>query len=117
MKSIRLAEWVSLLVSVAIIVALFGYLFFFPWKGGGKAPSVPTVEVRMNDRHLEGDKALVPVDVMNGGKSAIKNLIVEVDGTDITIDYLPAESRQTIFVLTPKDSEKITARPKAYLAQ
>lgn len=116
MKSIRLAEWVSLVLSLAVIAALFAYLFLFPWKGGGKTPSVPKIEVRMQDRHVEGERAIVPVDVTNGSKSAIKGLIVEVDGTDVTIDYLPAESHQTIFVITTKDAGGITARPKTYLA-
>ena len=120
----KLAEWVSLGISAALIATLAGYLVY-----QGLQPQPPYVaaeaQVLMN-RVLEKDgKYILPIEVVNHGRLTLRELNVEVEyrGPDgkqetreFTIDYLGEQSKQKIYLYFdqhPRDLQ-VKAEPLTY---
>lgn len=121
----KLAEWVTLGLSVLLVLAIAGLLVY----GGMKEhpPAVP-VEVRVLAAQAQevSGRYVVPVEVRNLGRRTLKDLTVRVDSTapdgtnapagDVTIDYLAARAVQKIYLYFerhPRDL-RIDVRPFSY---
>jgi uncharacterized protein (TIGR02588 family) len=120
----RLAEWVSLGISMALILGLAGSLLYEALQP--HPPYVPAeVKPLIAEIREESDRYILPIQVANHGERTLRDLTVEVeylspDGKtetrDITIDYLGERSEQkvyTYFDRHPRDLH-VRARPISY---
>jgi uncharacterized protein (TIGR02588 family) len=122
----RLAEWVSLGVSVVLIVAVSGYLVYDGVRS--RSPFVP-VEVRIElDRSQQrAGRHIVPVSVKNLGEHTLRDLRVTVahrprnggdargekQSQDFDIDYLGERAEQRIFIYLDEDPATLTIEARA----
>lgn len=69
------AEWVSLFISVAIVLALVGGLVYQIFAGGNRPP---TIEVKplMEEIRQEGDSYYLSLDITNSGDRTAENVEV-----------------------------------------
>ena len=115
----KFAEWVSLAVSIVIIVTLAGYLLYEAVTGGG--PIVPAeARVRLDQVSRAGERYVVPVEVSNRGERTMRDAKVEVthkpspdmppQTQDFTIDYLAERSSQTIYIYFDRDPAQLDVR-------
>ncbi|HEY0070761.1 MAG TPA: hypothetical protein VGE04_12415 [Chloroflexia bacterium] len=69
------AEWVSLLISVAIVLALVGGLVYQVFAGGNRPPTIEVKPLMEEVRH-EGDSYYLSLDVTNNGDRTAENVEV-----------------------------------------
>jgi uncharacterized protein (TIGR02588 family) len=123
----RVAEWVSLGVSVLLIGALSAYLVY---QGvSSRSPFVP-VEVRIElDRSVQrAGRYVVPVTVKNLGDHTLRDLRVTIEhrraggggggggdreSQDFDIDYLGERAEQRIFIYLDEDPRTLTIEARA----
>ena len=100
----KLAEWVTMGISMLLILGLAGYLVF---QGFQPAPPYIPAEVRalMQQVRQDGERYILPVEVANRGNRTLRDLKVEVtylgpegkETQDFLIDYLGERSQQNLF--------------------
>jgi uncharacterized protein (TIGR02588 family) len=69
------AEWVSLFISVAIVLALVGGLVYQVFAGGNRPPTIEVKPLMEEVRH-EGDSYYLSLDVTNNGDRTAENVEV-----------------------------------------
>lgn len=118
----RLAEWVSLAISVLLILTTATFLVIEGFRG--ESELVP-VEIRVLQTSNRNGKRIVTVEVRNLGEQTVRNLTGEVMVTppggqegshEFTIDYLGVNSRQEVYLFVDSSSPdpRITAQPLTY---
>jgi uncharacterized protein (TIGR02588 family) len=120
----QLAEWVSLVVSVLLIVGLAGYLLYEALQSN--EPLVPVeVQPSFNQVTEANGRFILPVNIANRGQQTLRSLKIEVDyrsldSTTATIetllDYLGERSEQTAYFYFEEDPRKldVKVRPASY---
>ncbi|WP_437949247.1 hypothetical protein WME98_53265 [Sorangium sp. So ce296] len=121
----QLAEWVSLGVSTALILALIVFLVHSGLTSA-RGSVVPEVKALPDRAEQHGGAWLLPVRVKNGGRQMLGDLGVELRYTppgapgpervEATIDYLGKHSEQELYFYVPSDPRgmAIEARPLHY---
>jgi uncharacterized protein (TIGR02588 family) len=121
----KLAEWVSLGISILLIVGTAGYLIYQMFLP--RSPYLRlTVKPLIAEVRQQGKQYILPVEVSNNGRRTIRELTVEVkqetpegqqSTREIKIDYLGEKSRQKAYLTLEQDprSMKIEAAPSYYL--
>jgi uncharacterized protein (TIGR02588 family) len=119
----KLAEWISLGVSVLLILGIATSLLVEALRGGWEyvpAEAVPQLErvVAQNGRYV------LPIVVKNDGRHTMRDVRIEIEyevsgephKQDFTIDYLGERSEQTIYIYLDHDPRRlrIEARPVQY---
>ena len=118
----RVAEWVSLGVSVILIAAIAAYLVYHGLRP--RSPFVP-VEVRVEPDRSErrAERYIVPVTVKNLGDHTLRDLRITVEhqprgggesqSQDFDIDYICERAEQRIFVYLDEDPKTLTIEARA----
>lgn len=120
----KVAEWVTLGLSVVIVTGLAGYILYQALRED--APYIPA-EVRplMDQVGREGGKYFLPVEVHNRGRRTLRDFRAELtyrttDGKqetrDIKIDFLAERARETRYFYFDQDPRglQVEARPLGY---
>lgn len=120
----KLAEWVTLGVSILLVLALGGYLAYQAVRG--ETPFVPaSVTPLIAQAKPEGNRYILPVEVENRGARTVRDFKGELtfrtpDGRwhtrEFTIDFLGEHSKEMLYFYLehpPKDLE-ILAGPQKY---
>ncbi len=120
----RLAEWVSLGVSIALILATATYLVVQGLRG--QSVFVPvTVKVLENEIAEAGSQHILPIEVHNLGQQTVRALTGEVtialtenqtEAHEFTIDYLGVRGREKVYVYFDHDprGRDVRAKPLTY---
>lgn len=122
----KFAEWVTLGLSVLLVLAIAGYLVYSGSRE--QSPHVP-VEVRVLAGEVQeaSGRYVVPIEVRNLGRRTLKDLKVQVTfaapagesnqpDEEVTLDYLAAGAAQKIYLYVhrhPKDMT-VVAEPSSY---
>jgi uncharacterized protein (TIGR02588 family) len=121
----KFAEWVTLGVSVVLVLAVAAYLFLEAVK---EHPAAVPVTVRVLTEEVQEVEGtfVVPVEVMNRGERTLKELTIKVtfaggstggqEPGDITIDYLGEKAKERVYLyldVHPREL-RIAARPLSY---
>lgn len=69
------AEWVSLLISVAIVLVLVGGLVYQIFARGNEPPTIEVVPL-MEEVRQEGESYYLPLDITNNGDKTAENIEV-----------------------------------------
>ncbi len=101
MKKIRLAEWVSLAISVLLIVAIVGYLVIGITREGDDFLQLE-IKIERENSKQHGDLVIVPVKVLNKSTRAASHLRLKAGTTDLEIDYLPSEATEKLYLFVDK---------------
>lgn len=121
----KLAEWVSLGVSAALIASLAAFLVYETAKGNGEYNVAQTVP-QMDAVQQVGAVFILPVEVKNSGERTLRDLDVELTYTPsgerepqsavATIDYLGQRARQKIYFYLDHDPRQmqVQVRPLHY---
>src|SRR5687767_15008379 len=120
----KLAEWISLAVSIAIVGGLAAVLLRDALNGNGPY-AVPTVQVVGSGIQQHGAVWIVPVSVENAGTQTLRDLDVELsygrsgeraESDKVTIDYLGRECSEVVYFYLTQDPRrlKLEARPLHY---
>ncbi|XXX72151.1 hypothetical protein WMF30_31345 [Sorangium sp. So ce134] len=118
----RLAEWVSLGISTALILALVVFLVH-----AGLTTSeglvVPEIQPLLDRAQQQGGAWILPVRVKNGGRQMLGDLGVELRYTppgapgpervEATIDYLGKHSEQELYFYVPSDPRGMAVEARA----
>ncbi|MFN3648339.1 MAG: hypothetical protein ACK47B_02060 [Armatimonadota bacterium] len=118
------AEWISLGISVLLILGLSGYLL---WQGLGAETEHIPVQVRplWGEVRPLGGEYVVPIEVENQGRRTVRDLRIGITYVgeqgeeveqDTTIDYLGERSKTRVFVYVPTDPRQaqLEATPSLY---
>ena len=120
----KVAEWVTLGISVALILGLAGYLVYQALQP--QPPYVPAEAQVLMNRVIEKEgKYILPIEIINHGRLTLRDLTVEVeyrspDGKtethELTIDYLGEQSRQKAYVYFDEHPRglQVKANPTTY---
>ena len=120
----KLAEWVSLGLSLLLILGIGGYLLTEALRTG--EPFVVAEAHLQHDRTVKkGETYILPMEVRNMGEHALRELKVQVTYTppggeeetrDIDVTYLGASSSQTMYLYFKDDPKtlNIKAEPLVY---
>jgi uncharacterized protein (TIGR02588 family) len=99
------AEWVTLGVSAAIVLALAG-LVLFQWLAQGTEPPEIRVEPNMEQVRQVGDLYYLPIRVTNSGEKAVE--VVEVE-TELSVEgEAPETVGFTVQFLAGRESDEFT---------
>lgn len=120
----KLAEWISLGISIAIVGGLAAILLRDAINSNGPY-AVPTVHVVNSDIQQQGAVWIVPVEVENNASQTLRDVDIELSyrrageqpETDtLTIDYLGRECSETIYFYLHQDPKglKLEVRPLHY---
>ena len=119
----RLAEWVSLGISVLLIAALAGYLVLEAVRS--RSPYVPVeVRIELDQAHRTAGRFILPVTVKNLGNHTLRDVRVvialrpgsgggENKSQDFDIDYLGERAEQRLFVYLDEDPQTLTIEARA----
>jgi uncharacterized protein (TIGR02588 family) len=118
----RLAEWVSLGVSVLLIAALAGYLIFEGFRS--RSPFVPVeVRIELDQAQRSAGRFILPVTVRNLGNHTLRDVRVVIEhgspadpekrGQDFDIDYLGERSEQRLFLYLDEDPKSLSIGARA----
>lgn len=120
----KLAEWVTLGVSVVLVVGVAGFLLYGALQE--QSPFVP-VEVRLLTElaREENGRYIVPVELRNRGRRTVKDLTVRVryessggveEAGDFTVDYLGDRATQKVYLYFDRHPRalRVEAAPFAY---
>ncbi|WP_437573253.1 hypothetical protein [Sorangium sp. So ce887] len=118
----QLAEWVSLAVSTALILALVVFLVNAGLTSS-QGSVVPEVQALPDRAKQQGDAWILPVRVKNGGRQMLGDLGVELRFTppgargpervEATIDYLGKHSEQELYFYVPSDPRGMAVEARA----
>ncbi len=120
----RLAEWISLGVSVVLILATASYLVVQGLRG--QSAFVPvTVTVLKNEVSTRESQFILPIEVSNQGEQTIRAFTGEVsipltenetESHEFTIDYLGVRAREKVYVYFDQDprGRDVKAKPLTY---
>jgi uncharacterized protein (TIGR02588 family) len=121
----KLAEWVSLGISGALIVALAAFLVYEIVKGDSKFNLARTVPQMDAVQQVSGT-FILPVEVENPGERTLRDLSVELTYTppgaqepqkaEAKIDYLGEGARQRVYFYLDHDPRQVPVqvRPVHY---
>lgn len=118
-----LIEWIAAGLGAAILCSMLGYMAY---EGLGEVEGFPKVEFTTAAPERHGRSFLLRFDATNSGEVTATSLIVratltdgekEVEARELTIDYLPKQSRRSggFFFLRDPSSYKVTISATAYL--
>ena len=120
----KLAEWVSLGLSVLLILSLAGFL---TTRGLRSEPPFIAAEIRprVEQARRLGERFVLPVELSNPSPRTLRNLRAEVEFTpeggepekrEIEIDYLGQGATQTVYLYLDEDPAglRIEATPLSY---
>jgi uncharacterized protein (TIGR02588 family) len=123
-RGLKVAEWVTLGVSLAIILGVAGYLLYQALQNEPPfiAPEIRPVLERVERRN---GQYILPVEVRNPGRRTLRDLKIEIswqsaegskEHIDFTIDYLGESSTQTVFFYLNEDPKSLQpeVRPTHY---
>lgn len=105
------AEWVTLSISIAILVILFGAIGVFYLSGDGEK-SLIEVTPLTEDVRRERDRFLLPVEIANIGERTASTVNVtvalmvdgeEVESADFSIDFLAGGASERGFAIFTTD--------------
>jgi uncharacterized protein (TIGR02588 family) len=120
----KLAEWVSLGISLVLILGLAGCLLYEALQP--HPPYVPVqVKPLLAEVREEDNRYILPIQVANRGERTLRDLTIEVeyrseDGKsetrDIIIDYLGERSGQKVYTYFDRHPRylRLRARPTSY---
>ncbi len=120
----RLAEWISLGVSVVLLVATASYLVVQGLRG--QSAFVPvTVTVLENEAATVASQYILPIEVHNLGQQTIRAFTGEIsiplsddetESHEFTIDYLGVRAREKVYVYFDHDPRcrDVRAKPLTY---
>ena len=120
----KLAEWVTMGLSVVLVLGTVGYLVYLGLRGD--PPLVPVQITVLADQSREkAGRYVVPVEVRNQGQRTLKNLKVRLsqrtaggreEAGDLTIDYLGERATATVYVYLNKDprEQPLEVEPSNY---
>ena len=74
------AEWVTLAVSILIVLALAMLVLFQYVAQGTRPPEIEIKPLQQETRHI-GDKYYLPISVTNNGEKAVESVEVELELT------------------------------------
>jgi uncharacterized protein (TIGR02588 family) len=121
----RLAEYVSLGISIALLLGIAGYLVRQALRSD--EPFIACrAELLVEETRKEADRFILPLRVSNPSNRSLRLIRVAIDYTDaagqpvtrdIDIDYLGERSHQVVYLYVRDDPRKlrITATPAYYL--
>ena len=123
-ESRTLAEWVTLLVSIAIVAGVFIVVTYLYVAGDGH-PVVIGTDVQLDHIRVAGETFYLPVVVFNEGDSAAGNVQIqaelaigeEIETSEFSINSLSGNDSETgvvAFSGDPRDGE-LTARVASYI--
>lgn len=107
------AEWVVMAVSVAVTVALFGFVV---WHAA-TTPAAATPEATVTGTETTEDgRVAVTVEVYNPGATGLESVTVSVDCTDASIEFshVPTDSRRTGTLVCSADADDPTASIRSW---
>ena len=119
----KLAEWVSLGVSIVLIAGIAGMLLFEALRAN--SPFIPAEAVLQLDQvRQQNGRYILPIEVKNEGHHTLRDVRIEIAydvageqlRQDFTIDYLGEQSQQTIYVYLDHDPSglRVEAKPVQY---
>lgn len=118
----RLAEWISVAVSAALILGLAVFLVVAGLTGP-EGSVVPEVRALPDRAEQHGDVWVLPVRVKNQGRQMLGDLGVELRYTppgapqpervEATIDYLGKRSEQEVYFYVPGDPRGMSVEARA----
>lgn len=119
-----LAEWVSLGISLVLILGVAGYLLYEALNQKTRLV-VAEVTPRLEQTRHERSLYVVPIEVRNPGTHTLRNLKIEVTYTgsdgkeesrELEIDYLGEKSTQTLYVHLEEEprAARLAAAPQSY---
>ena len=119
LSSRKLAEWITLLVSVTVIASLIVYLAFDLTR-----TTSPYVELvarpAVDEVSKAGDRYVLPVDIHNRGRAVARaNIRIVLSGGeqhDVQIEYLGRGSKTRIYKYLDRDPRgaRLTVTPTDY---
>ena len=119
-----LAEWVSLGISLLLILGVAGFLLYEALQ-----PSPPYVPAQaralVEETRPQDDRYIMPVEVHNGGERTLREIKIELEYTspdgkretrDATLDYLGERSRDRVYFYFDDDPRglHVQAKPVTY---
>lgn len=119
------AEWVSLSISLAIVLALVGFIVYLYTSGGG-SDSVIRARPELDQVRQEGGDYYLPLVIENTGGATAEDVIVEAtlvhdDGVqetaEVTVRFLAGDAREdatVVFSEAPRDGE-LSVDVRSYL--
>lgn len=114
MKSIRLAEWVSLGLSTLLIATVVVYLAFGISREGDEYVDIK-VEIATGKARESAGKTILPVLITNESNRPAKNVKIKAGEVEVDIDYLPAKAVEHVYLVLPKgDSSQVKAEALSY---
>ncbi|MCC2671916.1 MAG: hypothetical protein K0Q72_4387 [Armatimonadetes bacterium] len=116
----KLAEWVTLSISSAIVFGLSGFLIMEGSRPESRFVTT-TTRLRLDQVHKLKDTFVLPVEVRNDGSRTIRELAIQITAPgidhEVTLDFLGERSSETIYAYLDKDPRtvKVEATPRSYL--
>jgi uncharacterized protein (TIGR02588 family) len=95
------AEWVTLGVSLAILLGIFGGVSYLYLQGEEQPARIET-EANLEDLRFEGDVFYLPVEVVNSGDQTVEEVVVQAEldtgsgppvSAEITVTFLAGGER------------------------
>lgn len=123
-KGRQLAEWVSLCISVVLILGIAGFLLYEALNSG--EPYLVAETEILYDRMKKMDGTyILPIEIRNDGEHAIRELTIQVSYTppggkeetrDLTLNYLGEGSSQKRYLYFKDDPKTLDlkAEPQDY---
>ncbi|MBW3623537.1 MAG: hypothetical protein KY468_09030 [Armatimonadetes bacterium] len=123
-KGRKLAEWISLGISVLLIAWIAGFLLFEAMQADG--PHVLAEAKLLFDKMERKENTyILPMEVSNKGEHAIRSLRIQVtydppdgkeESRDVTLDYLGEGSTQEMYLYFQHDPKtlNVKADPQYY---
>ena len=123
----KLAEWVSLGVSLCLILGIAGFLLYETLRSSAPHPIVRTRLLHQEVKKVDG-RFILPVEIQNRGERAIRLLRLEVSYTppggreetrELDVDYLGEKSGQTVYLYFDEDPKTlgVKAEPQFYFLE
>lgn len=119
----KVAEWVTLGASVALVLAVAGYLFREAMRDHPAAVPV-TVRVLADEAREVDGRFVVPVEVTNRGERTLKGLTIQVtirggapggrEPADVTLDYLGEKARGRVYLYLDQHPRDLGVEARAY---
>ncbi len=117
----KLAEWVTMITSAAIVLATAGYLIYSAIQPDSSFIPLQ-VTVQRDQAHKVDDQWIVPVEAKNKGNRPMRDLVIkltfyggrEPDEGDAHINYLAAHAEQMVYVQTDQEPKNVQAVTQSY---
>lgn len=108
------AEWAVMAISVALTLALFGYV---AWHAATTPADGPPEASVAGTEPTEDGRLAITVEVANDGRTGLESVTVGVDCAveSITFQHVPADARRRGVVVCPPDSEAPSADVRSWI--